>query len=109
MADERQSLARRLFTGNIFSQGTIEQIVQDFLAHPRRHNAMFERLLFLLTNAFLRAAQKHERGWFVKLLEEQSETAESEETQEMLANLILAVNSREYIYSDFRRKSDDDG
>ena len=103
MDEDKKSLLKRIFTGHIFSQATIEEIVVDYLTHPRQYNALFERLLFLLANSFLRAAQKHDRAWFLAALEESRKTAVTEEARLILQDLIDQVQQRPYIYSDFKR------
>jgi hypothetical protein len=67
---------------------------------------MFERLLFLLINSFLRAVQKHERARFIVMLEQRIETAD-EETRDVLGDLIIEVNNLEYIYRDSHKNNSD--
>lgn len=96
--DDKNNLLKRLFTGHVFSQGTIEEIVCGYLEHPRQHNWLLERLLFLLVNSFLRATQRFERARFLRMLGEARETAVNEETRVILGDLIDQVNALEYIY-----------
>lgn len=75
----------------------IREIVNQYLAHPRRYNAGFEQLLFMLINWFIYSVQVWERGRFIDLVQRRIDEVDDPQVKIYLRGLVEELATLEYI------------